>query len=112
KALLDDAEAAAEGILYSDHIEGQGPQFLRSACAFALEGVVSKRRNAPYRPGRGRDWVKSKCGESGDFIIGGFVPPTSRGRGVGSLLLGQRRDGRLTYVGKVGTGFTEAVSAD
>lgn len=114
-ARLDDRKAALARLLagvpapiyYSDHIEGRGPDFAAKACSFALEGVVSKRRDRPYRPGRSGDWVKAKCTSRQEFVIVGFTPSTTRGNGFGALLLGYWHDGELRYAGKVGTGFSE-----
>ena len=47
---------------------------LRHACRMGLEGVISKRADAPYRSGRGRDWIKSKCTQRQEFVIAGYVP--------------------------------------
>lgn len=108
KALLP-----AEGPLrYTDHLDGQGPAFLRQACAFALEGVVSKRRDRPYRPGRGKDWLKVKCTSRQEFVIAGWSPQQGRKSGIGSLALGVfDESGRLVSVGRVGTGFGEREAA-
>lgn len=108
RGLLEDQPQ--EGVLfYSDHIdEAGGPAVLRNACGMALEGIISKRRDRPYIAGRGKDWVKSKCVERQEFVIGGFTPPSHGGPGIGAVVLGVYEDGRLIYCGKVGTGFTEA----
>ena len=67
---------------------------------------------APYRPGRGPDWLKFKCENSQEFVIGGFTDPQGARSGLGALLLGYHDAGdRLTYAGKVGTGFDEAALA-
>ncbi|TAL81208.1 MAG: DNA ligase D, partial [Beijerinckiaceae bacterium] len=77
------------------------------------EGVVSKLRNGPYRSGRSKDWMKSKCSERQEFVIGGFVPSTVTRKAIGALALGYYdKDGGLIHVGRVGTGFTAAVAAD
>ncbi|HSL84886.1 MAG TPA: non-homologous end-joining DNA ligase, partial [Thermoanaerobaculia bacterium] len=105
--------AGAEGVVrYSDHVAGQGEAFQRQACRYRLEGVVSKRADARYRPGRNRDWVKTKCQERQEFVIGGFTEPSGSRTGLGSLALGVHEDGRLVYAGRCGTGFTAAVLAD
>jgi bifunctional non-homologous end joining protein LigD len=97
----------------SDHVVGRGGDFFRQACRFALEGVISKRADAPYRPGRGRDWLKVKCSTRQELVIGGFTEPSGSRSGLGSLILGVypaegegEDDGRkLLYAGRVGTGF-------
>jgi bifunctional non-homologous end joining protein LigD len=104
---------AAEGVVrYSDHVEGQGEAFHLQACRHRLEGVVSKRADARYRPGRSRDWVKTKCLERQELVIGGFTEPSGSRQGLGSLLLGFFEGGRLVYAGRCGTGFTTEVLAD
>jgi len=109
KARLEPLIAAlGEGpIHYSAHFEADGPEVLSSACRLALEGVVSKKRAAPYRSGRGGEWLKAKCIERQEFVIGGFTKPSDGGSGLGALALGYWRDRDLVYAGRVGTGFTE-----
>ncbi len=95
-------------ILYSEHIAGNGPAVLEQACRLGLEGIVSKRSSSPYRPGvRGKEWVKTKCKNEQEFVVGGYTEPAGARTGFGALLLGVRSDGGLRYVGKVGTGFDE-----
>jgi bifunctional non-homologous end joining protein LigD len=93
-------------VRYSDHVVGGGARFFAAACERGLEGIVSKRRDQPYRPGRGRDWVKTKCLTRQELVIGGFTEPSGSRTGLGALLVGYYADGALVYAGKVGTGFT------
>jgi bifunctional non-homologous end joining protein LigD len=74
-----------------------------------LEGIISKRASAPYRGGRGTDWLKVKCVKEQEFVIGGFTEPTGSRAGIGALHVGAYEGDRLVYRGKVGTGFTDAV---
>jgi bifunctional non-homologous end joining protein LigD len=98
-------------IRYSAHVVGQGEAFFRQACRRSLEGVVSKRRDRPYEPGRGRSWLKVKCIQEQEFVVGGFTEPKGTRAGLGALLLGVHDDGDgLAYAGKVGTGFTGAAA--
>jgi bifunctional non-homologous end joining protein LigD len=97
-----------ETLRYGDHVVGRGAAFLRQACAHGLEGIVSKRRDAPHRDGRHPDWRKVRCHERGEFVVGGFTEPGGSRAGLGALLLGAHDDGRLRYVGRVGTGFSDA----
>jgi bifunctional non-homologous end joining protein LigD len=101
-------------IRYSDHVVGEGPAFFARACDHAIEGIVSKRRDAPYRPGRSRDWLKVKCVQRQDFVIGGWTDPEGSREGLGALLVGvrDREGGRLRYAGKVGTGFSGRTLTD
>ncbi|HJW69683.1 MAG TPA: DNA ligase D [Candidatus Binatia bacterium] len=106
RALID-ASSADQTLRYSDHVTGNGAAFLRQACRMSLEGVVSKRGDSPYKSGRGRDWLKAKCIQEQEFVIGGFTDPEGRRTGIGALLLGVcDAGGELVYVGKVGTGFS------
>ncbi|MBI2824968.1 MAG: hypothetical protein HYX69_09820 [Planctomycetia bacterium] len=92
----------------SDHIEGHGPEFFRECCRQGLEGIIAKRRDALYVGGRGRDWLKVKCGGNDELVIGGFTRPEGSRVGFGALLVGYYdRRGRLVYAGRVGTGFSE-----
>ena len=104
--LLADAPAA---IKYSDHFAVAGRAFLDNACGLGLEGMVSKRIDLTYQAGRGSAWQKVKCERRQEMVIGGFTDPEGSRHGFGALLLGVfEADGRLTYSGKVGTGFNDA----
>jgi bifunctional non-homologous end joining protein LigD len=75
-----------------------------------LEGIVSKRRDLSYRPGRGDHWLKIKCTQAQEFVIVGYVPSTAGAGFVGSLALGYYDRGKLVYAGRVGTGWTRELS--
>lgn len=94
---------------YSDHVEGSGAAFFKVACEKGLEGIISKRRDKPYVPGRGMTWVKTKCLLRQELVIAGFTEPEGSRSGFGSLLLGYYEGGKLRYAGKVGTGFSMKV---
>src|SRR5690606_2153713 len=64
--------------------------------------IVAKRAGDPYRSGRGRSWLKVKCGRRQEFVIGGFTPSDKANRAVRSLLIGVQEGGRLVYKGRVG----------
>jgi bifunctional non-homologous end joining protein LigD len=94
-------------IRYSDHILGHGSSVLQSACRHGIEGIISKRIDSPYEQRRSRSWVKSKCLQRQEFVIGGWSDPGGSREAFGSLLLGYYDDqSRLVYSGRVGTGFT------
>lgn len=76
--LGEPAENAA--VRFSDHFAEPGKIMLQHACRMGLEGIVSKRADAPYRSGRGPSWVKSKCTERQEFVIGGYLPSEKTGR--------------------------------
>jgi bifunctional non-homologous end joining protein LigD len=104
---------AGGGILrYSDHVVGGGRRFFELACKTGLEGIVSKRRTAPYQPGRGPSWVKTKCLLRQELVIGGFTEPEGSRGGFGALLVGYHEGGRLVYAGKVGTGYTHKLLSE
>lgn len=108
--LIPDGEG--EALRFSGEFAEPGEMVLRHACRLSLEGIVSKRRDAPYRPGRSRTWIKSKCAARQEFVIGGYVPSSTLKGAVGSLLLGVFEGGGLVHVGRVGTGFSHAVARD
>jgi bifunctional non-homologous end joining protein LigD len=110
---LADRKSRLEGMLhgrpghrirYVEHFETAADAILRSACRMLLEGVVSKRLDAPYRSGRSASWLKTKCRAGQEVVIGGWTQREGRLR---SLLVGVHRGKRLAYVGRVGTGFGE-----
>jgi len=113
-ALADIIPPAAQGMLrYSDHHKGQGPAVLRQASGLGLEGIVSKRRDATYRPGRGGAWLKVKCRNREEIVVIGFTDPEGKREGFGALLAGYYDpSGTLRYAGRVGTGFSAERLAD
>lgn len=111
-------KAALEPLIPGDRVRfsadfaDDGALVLRHACRLSLEGVVSKRRGAPYRSGRGRGWIKSKCAARQEFVIGGFTPLAAGADLVGALWLGVQEEAGLRHVGRVGAGFTRAAARD
>lgn len=101
------ASAPGGPLAYSDHVRGHGEDVFLHACRLNLEGIVSKRANAPYRSGCSKDWLKSKCRLEQEFVIIGWRPSAKAGRPFSSILLGVRDGARLRYAGRVGTGYTE-----
>ncbi|HEV7336481.1 MAG TPA: DNA ligase D [Bosea sp. (in: a-proteobacteria)] len=97
---------------YSEHFVEPGQTMLRHACRMGLEGVISKRVDAPYRSGRGRDWIKSKCTQRQEFVVAGYVLSKASRNQLGSLVLGYHEGGELKPAGRVGTGFTRKSAAD
>jgi bifunctional non-homologous end joining protein LigD len=104
-------QTQAPGVVkYSDHVLGSGREFFALACQRGLEGIISKRRDKPYLPGRGPTWQKTKCLLRQELVIGGFTDPEGSRTGIGALLVGYYgADGKLVYAGKVGTGFSHAL---
>lgn len=103
---------ASDRVRFSNHFEEEGGLVLQHACRLSLEGIVSKLSDAPYRSGRNKNWVKSKCSSRQEFVIGGFVPSTTANKAIGSLVLGAYDDGKFCHVGRVGTGYTATVATD
>jgi bifunctional non-homologous end joining protein LigD len=103
---------ARSRIRYSEHVEGRGEEMFEQACRLGLEGIVSKRADAPYQGGRNDLWVKTKCILRQEFVIGGFTDPEGSRAGIGALLVGHYAGNALQFAGKVGTGFTVAVARD
>jgi bifunctional non-homologous end joining protein LigD len=93
-------------ICLSEHLEQDGPTMLTHACRFGLEGIVSKRKDLPYRAGRNDGWFKSKCVHRQEFVILGYVPSTVARGLVGALPLGYHDGNSLVYAGRVGTGWS------
>lgn len=99
-------------IRMSEELDADGAAFLKLACELGLEGIIAKRRDAPYRSGRGGDWLKIKCVQSETFLILGYEPSSVALGGIGRLLLAARCGDGLAYVGSVGTGFTTKTASD
>jgi bifunctional non-homologous end joining protein LigD len=94
---------------YVAHFASDGDAMLEAACKMDMEGIISKRLDAPYASGRADYWTKSKCRGGQEVVIGGW-----RGddRTMRSLMVGTFQDGKLVYMGRVGTGYTAAVAGD
>jgi bifunctional non-homologous end joining protein LigD len=101
-----------ELIRLSEHLETSGAEMFRQACDLHAEGIVSKRADAPYRPGRSSDWLKSKCLHEQEFVIAGFTLSSDGNDRIGSLLLGYYADRKLIYAGRTGTGFTQKLKRE
>ncbi|KAB7644869.1 DNA ligase D [Polymorphobacter fuscus] len=105
--LLADAPSP---LFYAEHVRGGGERMFAALCGAGYEGVVSKRADAPYRGGRTKVWLKSKCTHRQEFVIGGWAA-SEKGRGFASLLLGVHETDGLRYAGHVGTGFDDRTLA-
>ena len=93
---------------FSEHDEGDATQMLQAACEMKLEGIICKRADAPYIPGRGHGWLKVKCSGREEFLVIGWTEPAGSRTGLGALHLGYYDpQGRLHYAGGVGTGFSD-----
>jgi bifunctional non-homologous end joining protein LigD len=114
--LLDRKEALSallarlpkDGIVrLSEHFETEGSKMLQLAREMHLEGIVSKRRDAPYRGGRSGEWLKIKCANSQELVVAGYSPSDVAPKRVRALVLGYYDKLGFRYAGRVGTGFTD-----
>ena len=109
QALIDRTpKTAAARLRYVEHFGASGQTILESACRMNLEGVISKKLDAPYRAGRSATWVKSKCRGRDEVVIGGWS--SEGGTRFRSLLVGVKVKGGLRYLGRVGTGYSAALT--
>ena len=110
-------EILADLVIPSSNVEvarflPDGKALFQSILESGGEGVIGKLKAGTYREGK-RDWLKVKCNRTGEFVICGYTPGTGwRESTFGALILARLDDGVLTYVGSVGTGFTDAEIAD
>jgi len=106
RALLS---AAGSPLHFSDHQIGRGRAFYDHACTLKVEGIVSKRVDAPYAPGNRGLWLKVKCLNREEFVVVGWTDPEGSRPWLGALLLAHYDpDGRLIYAGRAGTGINHA----
>ena len=101
----------ASSLVFSAALAGSGAKLRAAACKRGLEGIIGKRADSAYRHERTRDWIKLKCRQRQEFVIGGYSPPKGSRVGLGALLLGVQERGKLRYVGRVGTGFGASMLA-
>jgi bifunctional non-homologous end joining protein LigD len=109
--LLNLMPKRAGPLQFSEHFTQAGKTVFDHVCRLGMEGVVSKRVDAPYTSGRAREWLKAKCVLRSEFVVAGYLPSEKTGRGLRSLVLGYYDDGKLKPAGRVGTGFN-AKSSD
>ncbi|MGH3663587.1 MAG: non-homologous end-joining DNA ligase [Micromonosporaceae bacterium] len=105
KRVLRQAFRFSDPLRFSTHRHAEGEAYYREACARGWEGLIAKRASSTYKGGRSRDWLKFKCVNEQEFVIGGFTPPQGSRAGFGALLVGYYEGRRLRYAGKVGTGY-------
>ncbi len=107
-AVLARSEGTAR-VRMTRELRGSASKLLATACAAGEEGVISKLRDAPYRSGRSRDWLKIKCAQADEFVVVGYTAPRGSRSHLGALLLATREPdgGVLRYVGRVGSGMSD-----
>ena len=98
---------AGDPIRYSGVIGGDAKALLDEVKHRGLEGIVGKQRTSVYEPGRRSGaWIKLKCANKQEFVVGGYTPPQGARKHFGAILVGYYENKRLVFAGKVGTGFT------
>lgn len=109
KSLLPSVLEGLQHVVYCDHIAGRGKGLYQKLVSQGMEGVIAKKSDAPYLPGvRSEQWLKIKAVETMDAIICGYTDSVNGGAIFGSLILGKYEDGRYSYIGNCGTGFSNA----
>ena len=111
RALLSamlERSAPQERIRFSQDFDSSPEELLQNACRMRLEGMIGKRADAPYVSRRSPTWIKLKCTQRQEFVIGGWTDPQGSRTGIGSLLLGIHDEaGHLRFAGAVGSGFDQ-----
>jgi DNA ligase D-like protein (predicted ligase) len=105
KSLLRRALAYRAPLRMTPHRNEGGAELLAASCDRGWEGLIAKRADGDYQPRRSTDWLKLKCSQGQEFVVGGFTEPAGSRVGLGALLIGYHQGGELRYAGKVGTGF-------
>jgi DNA ligase D-like protein (predicted ligase) len=105
KELLRSTFDFEDSLRFTEHRERDGEAYYRQACRKRWEGVIAKDGASEYVSRRTRDWLKFKCAQEQEFVVGGYTEPQGARIGFGALLLGYYRGRKLLYAGKVGTGF-------
>jgi bifunctional non-homologous end joining protein LigD len=105
KRVLRDAVRFGGPIRMTPVLEGSFEALYASACRRGAEGLIGKRAASRYTAGRSADWLKLKCVNEQEFVVGGWTDPKGSRAGLGALLIGYHDAGQLRYAGKVGTGF-------
>jgi len=109
KKLLRKAISFQKQIRYTPHRNGEGQKYLSEACSKGWEGLIAKRADSLYSGKRSRDWLKFKCINRQEFVIGGYTDPQGERIGFGALLIGFYEGNNLKYAGKVGTGYDDSM---
>lgn len=113
KEQLRKAVKWADPLTHVEHNIEDGERYYEEACKLGLEGIMAKRIGSTYVAGRSRDWLKFKCSNEQELVIGGYTDPQGARQAFGALLVGYYEpNGDLHYAGKVGTGFNMALLRD
>jgi bifunctional non-homologous end joining protein LigD len=109
KSLLREFLSTKAHLKRVSHRLTKGEAYLEEACAKGWEGLIAKRALSTYQHGRSKDWLKFKCSNEQEFVLGGYTDPQGQRSGFGALLVGYYDKGDLRYAGKVGTGYNDAM---
>lgn len=101
-----------QNLHYSKHTDKAGMDTFVAACQAGMEGIICKKANSIYSGTRNGDWLKVKCGNRQEFVIGGYTLTEKKRSGLSALLLGVYEEKDLIYVGRAGTGFTQKIMND
>ncbi len=112
KSLLKQAIRFSDGLRYTPHRNETGKDFHKEACKKGWEGIIAKDAESSYVHSRSERWLKFKCIQQQEMVIGGFTDPSGSRHGFGALLVGYYENKRLHYAGKVGTGFDDKTLSD
>ncbi len=112
KRLLLKVLPKAGPVRYTDHVEEHGEAFYDAVSRTGLEGIMAKKADSPYRPGRSGQWLKLRVDRTGDFVVVGYTKGEGSRIGFGALHVAAYEDGRLVYCGRVGSGFDDAQLRD
>jgi len=112
KRLLKEALSFQHHVRLTAYRNEAGEAMFAEACAKGWEGVIAKRADSVYTAKRSKDWLKFKCEQGQELVIGGFTAPRGSREEFGALLVGHYADGELRYAGKVGTGFDRETLKD
>ncbi len=112
KGLLQALLHWQDPLRYTPHRNAEGQDLLRDACRRRWEGLIAKDGRSRYAHSRSRRWLKLRCSNQQELVIGGYTEPQGERVGFGALLVGFYAGGALRYAGKVGTGFDRDTLAD
>jgi DNA ligase D-like protein (predicted ligase) len=107
KALLKEALSFKDSVRYTAHRNEEGEKYHEEACRKGWEGIIAKDASSAYAHSRSKKWLKFKCGNRQELVVGGFTDPGGSRIGFGALLLGYYEGEEFRYAGKVGTGFDD-----
>jgi DNA ligase D-like protein (predicted ligase) len=106
KLLRDAIDFSPRALRFTTHRTTHGERYFDEACSKRWEGLIAKNASSPYEGRRSRNWLKLKCVNEQEFVVGGFTDPRGTREDFGALLVGYYENGELRYAGLVGTGYS------